>query len=77
MKDCAKENEWINVLERLPKDYLEVLYIAQNEMGNKEIMTGHRENDSLTHCCCFYSTRYLTDKVIVSHWMPLPKLPKD
>lgn len=67
---------WISVEERLPHDFHEVLYFAINDKGSKEIMTGHRENGTWTHCCLFYSTTYLnSDYVKVTHWMELPEYP--
>lgn len=70
-------NEWISVNDRLPEDYKEVLYFAITDEGTKEIMTGHREKENWTHCCLFYSTMILKDNVKVTHWMELPKYPKD
>lgn len=67
---------WIDVNESLPEDYEEVLYFAVNEMGNKEILTGHREKGIWTHCCLFYCTVKLNCLVKVTHWMPLPEYPK-
>ena len=69
-------NEWISVQERLPEDYEEVLYLAINEMGIKERMTGHRENSLWMHCCWFYSSMRCDSTIKVTHWMPLPEPPK-
>jgi hypothetical protein len=69
-------NEWISVEDRLPPDYQEVLYFAINDSGNREIMTGHRDKGSWTHCCLFYSTITLNPDVLVTHWMELPDYPK-
>lgn len=66
---------WVDVDEALPEDYKEVLYCAVTHEGTREIMTGHRENGFWTHCCMFYSTRYLSETVAVTHWMPLPDFP--
>lgn len=69
-------NSWINCLDRLPSDYEEVLYFAINDAGTTEIMTGHRQNGEWTHCCLFYSTRILDNRLVnVTHWMPLPEKP--
>jgi 1,2-phenylacetyl-CoA epoxidase catalytic subunit len=68
---------WISVEDKLPEDYREVLYFAIDDMGSKEIMTGHREKGNWTHCCLFYSSFVLNDKVTVTHWMELPGYPKD
>jgi len=68
---------WINCADSLPPDYHEVLYFATADNGNqRELMTGHRENGLWTHCCMFYSTRYLSEHVTVTHWMELPDYPK-
>jgi len=69
-------SQWINVDDQLPPDKHEVMYFAINEMGNKEIMTGHRENGAWTHCCLWYSTQTLNPLVKVTHWMELPNYPK-
>ena len=66
---------WINVEDRLPPDYQEVLYFAINPMGGKEIMTGHRAKGEWTHCCLWYSTVTLNDDVTVTHWQELPEYP--
>lgn len=71
----AISREWIPVEDNLPEDYEEVLYCCVNETGRTEIMTGHREDNCWTHCCCFYSTTKLNDLVKVTHWMPLPLAP--
>lgn len=68
-------SEWISVKDRVPDDYVEVFYIALNENGSKERMTGHRENGRWTHCCLWYSTIHLNDEIKVTHWMPLPEPP--
>lgn len=68
---------WISVEDRLPPDLQEVLYFSTTNDGNtREIMTGHRHNDSWTHCCLFYSTQTLNDDVKVTHWMELPDYPR-
>jgi hypothetical protein len=68
--------KWISVEERLPPNLKEVLYVAVNDTGTKEIMTGHREMDEYwTHCCLFYSTMRLNELVKVTHWMELPGYP--
>lgn len=69
-------SDWISCEEKLPDDFVEVLYFAITKGDSKEIMTGHREKGEWTHCCLFYSTRILTKKVKVTHWMPLPEYPK-
>lgn len=48
-----------------------------NELGTKEIMTGHREKWFWTHCCCFYSTIILSELVTVTHLMPLQGYPEN
>jgi hypothetical protein len=69
-------NKWINVTEKLPDDYVEVLYLAVNDSGTKERMTGHRENGKWKHCCMFYSTiTFNEDFIKVTHWMPLTEMP--
>ncbi len=68
---------WISVKDELPPNKHEVMYFATMDNGqNKEIMIGHREDELWTHCCMFYSTRYLSELVTVTHWMELPDYPK-
>lgn len=69
-------SKWINVNDQLPKDFKEVLYLAINDTGTREIMTGHREHGNWTHCCLFYSSMILNDLVTITHWMDLPDYPK-
>lgn len=67
---------WINVNEKLPPDYHEVIYFAINEMGGKEIMVGHREKGVWLHCCMFYCSQRLNhETVTVTHWRELPDYP--
>ncbi len=66
---------WINVEDRLPPDYQEVLYCATFQHGNKELMTGHRAKGDWTHCCMYYSTIRLNAECEVTHWMELPEYP--
>lgn len=68
-------NDWISVEDRLPESCHEVLFFAINESGSKELMIGHRDKDSWTHCCLFYSTVYL-ENCTITHWMELPEYPK-
>lgn len=69
-------NEWISVNDQLPHDFTEVMFFAvlKNE---KEIMIGHRQGHIWYHCCLFYNSRALTDNVKVTHWMELPKYPRE
>ena len=67
---------WKDVNEELPPNKHEVMYFATMDNGNhREIMVGHREDELWTHCCMFYSTRYLSELVTVTHWMELPNYP--
>jgi hypothetical protein len=69
-------SNWIDVKDKMPPDKHEVLYFAVTNDGNsREIMTGHTENGLWTHCCLFYSTRFLSELVTVTHWMELPDYP--
>lgn len=74
IRNCMQK--WICVTKELPPPYEEVLFFAINRMGNKEMMTGHRDNKGWNHCCLFYSTMYLNDEVKVTHWMTLPPYPR-
>jgi Protein of unknown function (DUF551) len=69
-------HHWISTEDHLPPDFQEVLYFAITPDGNHEIMTGHRESGTWTHCCMFYSTMRLLKTVKVTHWMCLPDYPK-
>jgi Protein of unknown function (DUF551) len=69
-------NKWIKTGDRLPKEYVDVLYIAINESGHKEIMIGHREKSDWTCCYLFYGSHTINpDLVRVTHWKPLPEYP--
>ena len=68
--------KWRSVNKELPPDLQEVLFFAEDENGNKEIMTGHRKNDVWHHCCLFFSTVALVEGIKITHWMPLPSYPK-
>lgn len=71
------DDPWISVEERLPPQRHEVLYFAIMDDGcQREIMIGHMEGDLWTHCCMFYSTRFLNESVKVTHWRELPDYPK-
>lgn len=70
-------HKWISVEDSLPPERHEVLYFAiMDDACQREIMTGHREGELWTHCCMFYSSRYLSELVKVTHWMELPDYPK-
>ncbi len=68
-------NEWISVKERLPKRFVDVLVYL--ERGNIEI---RQMQDEEYPDCIEPSERYVwSDQGIindVTHWMPLPEVPK-
>ncbi len=67
---------WISVDEKMPPPNEEVMFFAIAEMFNKEIMIGHLTHlGHWTHCCMFYGTNILSDKVVVTHWAELPEYP--
>lgn len=64
------ESKWIRCEDMLPSDNSEVLVVAIDN-GDTEIRIGFYNNN------CWYS--YTDDDKLakVTHWMPLPDLPKD
>lgn len=64
------ESKWIRCEDMLPSDNGEVLVVAIDN-GDTEIRIGFYNNN------CWYS--YTDDDKLakVTHWMPLPDLPKD
>ncbi len=74
--DKEIKSGWISVKDKLPPEFHEVMYVAINEHGSKEIMNGHRQGNYWTHCCMFYSTLGLCDDIKVTHWMELPDYPE-
>ena len=73
-KQPSKE-AWINVNDRLPPDFEEVMffYIIE-DMYKKDIVCGHRAN-GVWHICYLYESVPLNDLIKVTHWMPLPQFP--
>ena len=59
--------EWISVDDRLPEDQEEVLVCTRSKNGIRNIDKGYMAIDRFIHRGC----------AEVTHWMPLPHLPKD
>ena len=58
--------EWILVEDELPEDQEEVLVCTRSKKGIRNIDKGYMAIDHFIHRGC----------AEVTHWMPLPKLPK-
>lgn len=65
--------EWINIkqIEKLPESLKDVLFTDGNE-----VFKGYRVKSSIDEFDFWHS---ITDRTIenVTHWMPLPVVPKD
>ncbi len=59
--------EWISVKDRLPEDQEEVLVCTRLKNGIRNIDKGYMAIDRFIHRGC----------AEVTHWMPLPHLPKE
>ena len=59
-------SKWISVKDRLPEDQEEVFVCTRSKNGNRNIDKGYLSVDRFIH-------RRSAD---VTHWMPLPELPK-
>ena len=59
--------EWISVEDRLPEDQEEVLVCTRSKNGIRNIDKGYMAIDRFIHRGC----------AEVTHWMPLPHLPKE
>ena len=59
--------EWISVKDRLPEDQEEVLVCTRSKNGIRNIDKGYMAIDRFIHRGC----------AEVTHWMPLPHLPKE
>ena len=64
--DVATVQEWISVDDRLPEDQEEVLVCTRSKNGIRNIDKGYMAIDRFIHRGC----------AEVTHWMPLPHLPK-
>ena len=58
--------EWISVKDRLPEDQEEVLVCTRSKNGIRNIDKGYMAIDHFIH----------RGRAEVTHWMPLPELPK-
>lgn len=68
VKECAAEAPgWISVTEAIPEDQEEVLVCTLAKNGTRNIDKGYWAIDHFIHRGCAQ----------VTHWMPLPKFPKD
>ena len=59
--------EWISVRDRLPEDQVEVLVATRSKNGVRNIDKGYLAIDHFIH----------RGHAEVTHWMPLPELPKE
>lgn len=74
IKECAsqeRESEWIDVKERLPK-------AKDNRHSDNVLVIKKNGNMAISHYS-YVSDKFLCDLAHnkqVTHWLPLPKLPK-
>jgi hypothetical protein len=71
-------NEWINVNEKMPEEFVEVLVYAKNEINvTFEHGEGYLAIDRICTWNDDYPASFRTDRFFgkVSHWMPLPSPP--
>lgn len=59
--------EWISVADKIPLDQEEVLVLTQSKNGVRNVDKGYWAIDHFIH----------RGRSEVTHWMPLPHLPKD
>jgi hypothetical protein len=81
LAELRDRTRWIPVSERLPENTGEV-FIKAIGMKRPELGSYVYQGDEVfdIYCKpCFYAWRAgdWTDKVIVTHWMPLPEPPED
>ena len=60
--------DWISVKTKLPKEFEDVLLFQENE-GHPYIEIGYRKGE--------FFENFTYELNGVTHWMPLPKLPKE
>lgn len=78
----SRPYEWINVKDKLPPEFKEVMFFYQiymdfkqeKEVVKKDIVCGHYAN-KIWHVCYLWHSIALRDCVHVTHWMPLPENP--
>lgn len=59
--------DWISVRDRLPEDQVEVLVATRSKNGVRNIDKGYLAIDHFIH----------RGRAEVTHWMPMPELPKE
>ena len=77
--------EWISVEDRIPPDLDEVMFTfimygnkftgQDNDIIQRDIVCGHLDH-GIWHVCYLFISIPLSDNIKVTHWMPLPELPK-
>ena len=63
--------EWISVKDRLPEPFVYVLVHMPNEKPSLTVREGFITRDGIWH-----SALYDREPDEVTHWMPLPEMPK-
>ena len=74
-KEYLNKPRWIPVTERLPPVDKEVLVVAYGSM--MRIWNIHRLDPETADVCWECEDGTLDDMCVVTHWMPLPKPPKE
>lgn len=66
--------EWILVTDKLPEHCQEVIIAVNSRLDNEKIVFSAIYNKDWN---CFYSINGIRYDTNVTHWMPLPQLPKE
>lgn len=69
-----KQSEWISVDERLPEE--SGYYLTYNAFGNRTILPYSTRHKRFNCWDCLKKNRVDDYSINVTHWMPLPEVPK-
>lgn len=69
--DLLSINQWISCKDKMPADGIDVLICARNRMIN---LAWYDKDMGYFYVC---DSDYKYNSLDVTHWMPLPELPKD
>lgn len=74
--DLKERSKWINVNDRLPEEYVNVLLYVPNDTPTVGYLGKDREFYAMYNNLYDYEEYVKIKWVEVTHWMPLPELPK-
>lgn len=74
MEGYHKQSEWISVDERLPEE--SGYYLTYNAFGNRTILPYSTRHKRFNCWDCLKKNRVDDYSINVTHWMPLPEVPK-